>query len=74
MNENFNIFCNVSVETVKEIRKFMISNILSTDMKEHFTILENFETRLKELSDYKLSFSIKYIINIITILTNKSEK
>lgn len=48
LNENFNIFSNLSIEKVKEIRKNMIGNILSTDMKEHFNILALFESKLKD--------------------------
>lgn len=48
LNEKYNIFMNISVETVKEIRKLMISNILYTDMKEHFALLGDFEKRMKE--------------------------
>ena len=56
LNEKYNIFFNLSVETVKEIRKFMISNILFTDMKEHFSLLGLFEARMKELTEHTQDF------------------
>lgn len=49
---------NISVETVKEIRKLMISNILFTDMKEHFSLLGDFEKRMKEHLNCKEVFGI----------------
>jgi hypothetical protein len=40
------------------LRKGMINNILSTDMKEHFTILHNFEVKLKETNFQSEKMSI----------------
>jgi calcium/calmodulin-dependent 3',5'-cyclic nucleotide phosphodiesterase len=35
----------------KDFRKWMISNILSTDMSEHFKLLKSAEARLKECQE-----------------------
>lgn len=51
LDEKYNIFLNLSFDTVKEIRKYMISNILSTDMKEHFSLLGMFESKIREVNE-----------------------
>ena len=43
-----NIFRLCQWNEFKELRKIMITNILATDMKEHFTLCKKFETRIKE--------------------------
>ncbi len=43
-----NIFEKMESFDFQYLRKNMINNILSTDMKEHFMILHNFELKLKE--------------------------
>ncbi len=46
MNEKYNILENISDGLYLNFRKFVVSNILSTDMKKHFELLKKFETRL----------------------------
>ena len=46
-----NIFSNFSSTTYSNIRKFMISNILATDIKEHFNLLHSLEVGTKKLQD-----------------------
>lgn len=43
-----NIFAQMEKSDFQYLRKSMINNILSTDMKEHFTILHKFELKMKE--------------------------
>lgn len=40
--ETSNIFANVRGEDYKQLRKLIISNILSTDMKVHFDVMSSF--------------------------------
>jgi hypothetical protein len=46
--DSCNIFENVRVEEVREIRKLVISNILYTDMKEHFNLCGHLEKISKD--------------------------
>ena len=49
--KEYNIFFNVSNDNFKYIRKYMISNILHTDMKRHFESLNAFDLKYKEFMD-----------------------
>ena len=51
--QNCNIFEKMDKSEFLLLRKSMISNILCTDMKEHCTILHNFEVTLKEMDGHK---------------------
>ena len=57
-----NIFEKMERSDFIYLRKLMINNILSTDMKEHFTILHNFELKIKEngFEKEKLSNNLSY--------------
>jgi len=58
--ESCNIFSNVKPDDYKELRKLMISNILATDMKEHFDFMKSFRElndRVKEFKDENFNFS-----------------
>ncbi|CAK67167.1 unnamed protein product (macronuclear) [Paramecium tetraurelia] len=43
-----NILCNFSDQDFRTFRKQLISNILSTDMQEHFKMLKEFESRVEQ--------------------------
>ncbi|CAD8211408.1 unnamed protein product [Paramecium octaurelia] len=43
-----NILCNFSDQDFRTFRKQLISNILSTDMQEHFKMLKEFESRIEQ--------------------------
>ena len=49
--QNCNILANTTENTFKYIRKMVIYNILSTDMKKHFEILKEFEVQSKEMKE-----------------------
>ncbi len=51
MNEKYNILEKISDGLYLNFRKFVVSNILSTDMKKHFDLLKKFETRLTQYKD-----------------------
>ncbi|EGR31394.1 hypothetical protein IMG5_110740 [Ichthyophthirius multifiliis] len=38
-----NIFVNMTFEKIQEIRKYIINNILATDIRQHFDIIKEFE-------------------------------
>jgi len=42
-----NVFCNIDPKSVLELRKYIISNILFTDIKVHFTLMKDFENVVK---------------------------
>lgn len=44
------ILAKMGKEDYVRLRKIVINNILATDMKEHFTLLHNFEVRVQENS------------------------
>jgi PAS domain-containing protein len=48
--ENCNIFSSFSTEVFNQARKFIITSILGTDMSKHLTMLENMNSRYKDLS------------------------
>ena len=50
-DREYNIFFDVANDTFKYIRKYMISNILHTDMKRHFESLNAFDLKYKEFMD-----------------------
>lgn len=65
--ESSNIFAQIKGEDAKELRKMIISNILATDMKEHFDMMKTFRdlnTRTKEVTDdnFSLIIDIIYLI------------
>lgn len=62
---NCNIFEKMDKSEFLSLRKSMISNILSTDMRDHFTILHNFEVKLKEYAGQKEKLRIYHIFSII---------
>lgn len=43
-----NILEKIDKDDYLRFRKIVISNILATDMKEHFTLMHNFEIKIKE--------------------------
>ncbi|CAD8199220.1 unnamed protein product [Paramecium octaurelia] len=43
-----NILCNFSDQDFRTFRKQLISNILATDMQEHFKMLKEFESRIEQ--------------------------
>ncbi|CAD8077401.1 unnamed protein product [Paramecium sonneborni] len=45
-----NIIPNFTSAEFREFRKLFISNILYTDITEHFNLMKNFEARIKELN------------------------
>ena len=45
---NKNILEKMDKEDYLRFRKIVITNILATDMKEHFTLMHNFELKIKE--------------------------
>ncbi|CAD8073508.1 unnamed protein product [Paramecium primaurelia] len=45
-----NIIPNFTSSEFREFRKLFISNILYTDITEHFNLMKNFEARIKELN------------------------
>ncbi|MFT5317229.1 MAG: PAS domain S-box-containing protein [Chlamydiales bacterium] len=47
-----NILESLSPESTAEVRKIIISNILATDMKQHFDILSSFSKRIKESKSF----------------------
>jgi hypothetical protein len=49
--EKTNLLINVKSDDMKLIRRLMISNILATDIKEHFNLLSRFESRFKEIKE-----------------------
>ena len=51
--DEFNILGHFDSEYFKYIRKFIISNILYTDMKKHFQLLKDFEMKLTQLKEDK---------------------
>ena len=56
--QNCNILANTTEASFKYIRKMMIYNILSTDMKKHFEILKEFEIQSKEMKENAAETSI----------------
>jgi cAMP-specific phosphodiesterase 4 len=46
-----NITANLSIDDSKYFRRMVISNILATDMKDHFDLIKMFESRYKETMD-----------------------
>jgi len=40
-----NIFENINVDEMKKMRKYIIANILATDVKIHFDLMQKFETK-----------------------------
>lgn len=48
--DEYNILKNVDKQSYLEIRKFMINNILATDIKEHFTNIKKFEMDFKDIN------------------------
>ncbi|CAD8122639.1 unnamed protein product [Paramecium sonneborni] len=53
-NPQCNILINLNQQQFRNFRKGLISNILSTDMSEHFTLLKDFENRPKDFNDCKI--------------------
>ncbi|CAD8121676.1 unnamed protein product [Paramecium sonneborni] len=53
-NTQSNILVNLNQQQFRNFRKGLISNILSTDMSEHFTLLKDFENRPKDFNDCKI--------------------
>lgn len=49
-SEENNILKNVDKLTYLDIRKYLINNILSTDVKEHFSNLKKFEVEFKDIN------------------------
>lgn len=49
--QNCNILANTPENCFKYIRKMVIYNILSTDMKKHFEILKEFQIQSKEMKE-----------------------
>ncbi|CAK89274.1 unnamed protein product (macronuclear) [Paramecium tetraurelia] len=47
-DDQTNILCNFSDQDFRTFRKQLISNILSTDMQEHFKMLKEFESRIEQ--------------------------
>ena len=45
--QEFHILNHLTDEDFKYLRRFVISNILNTDMKKHFQLLRDFEMNLK---------------------------
>ncbi|CAD8143242.1 unnamed protein product [Paramecium octaurelia] len=45
--EKYNILSNLSQEQFQKVRRFMVSNILATDMKKHFDLVSSFEIKYK---------------------------
>ncbi|CAD8077105.1 unnamed protein product [Paramecium sonneborni] len=45
--EKYNILSNLSQEQFQKVRRFMVSNILATDMKKHFDLVSQFEIKYK---------------------------
>ena len=77
--QSVNILQNVKPEEYRKIRKFMVSNILGTDMKSHFNIIKDFELKVinhKTLKTKFCNFDTFYIsINhIITSLFTGEKK
>lgn len=60
-NPKCNIFEKMDKSEFIYLRKSMINNILSTDMKDHFTILHNFELKLKDYNGQKEKLCKNYI-------------
>ena len=49
MNKSeYNIFENIKSDDRKLLRKMIISNILATDMKEHFDMIKAYEVFLEK--------------------------
>lgn len=66
LDNDYNIFFNVGNDNFKYIRKYIISNILHTDMKRHFECLNTFDLKYKEFMDNPDSlcfFLIFFFIN-----------
>lgn len=51
-----NIFCQFDKTLKNEIRKFTINNILATDNKVHFTQMNSFEIKMKQMAEDKTVF------------------
>lgn len=45
--DKYNILTNLSQEQYQVVRKFVVSNILSTDMKKHFELIKQADLRIK---------------------------
>lgn len=60
-DNEYNIFFNVANDNFKYIRKYMISNILHTDMKRHFESLNAFDIKYKEFMDNPDTLCFYYI-------------
>ena len=50
-NEECNFLEDLDDNDYKEFRKFVISNILYTDMKRHFTLKTDLDIQIKELKN-----------------------
>ena len=46
--EKYNVLCNLEETDWKYLRKYMISNILHTDMKKHFESLGQFDAKMDD--------------------------
>lgn len=53
-DEKTNIFCNLSPELLKPVRKLMISSILATDMAMHFPMVNEMNSRIADLAESPL--------------------
>jgi calcium/calmodulin-dependent 3',5'-cyclic nucleotide phosphodiesterase len=63
--DDSNILVNLSEEQFRKFRKLMISNILSTDITEHFKMVKEFETRLKERNIGQSEEDVKLVSGFI---------
>ncbi|EGR27655.1 hypothetical protein IMG5_191960 [Ichthyophthirius multifiliis] len=70
-----NIFKNLTIQNVQLIRKYLINNILATDMSKHFVYLKDFQQEFLEGEEKKdISKLEEKDINILTgILTHTSD-
>ncbi len=57
-----NVVCNLSKEDYSKFRQVLVDNILFTDIKVHFNLLKEFESRLKEAKENpEKGYGKKYI-------------
>lgn len=66
MDEKYNILANVPDPDFRTIRRYLVSNILYTDMKKHFECLSIFDLKKTEFQENpdsfcKLNFLLLYI-------------
>ena len=61
----FNIFENIKSDDRKLLRKMIISNILATDMKEHFDMIKAYEIFLEKSKSTIVTEEQSILIRII---------